>query len=176
MKSEGAKGDGKTDDTAALQAVFDKYSGCRIIFIDAGTYVVTSTLKIPAGSQVVGELWSNIVASGSAFSDASNPTVVVQVGEAGDTGRTEISDIVFTTLSGSAGAIVVEWNVADAPGEQGSAAMWDTHVRLGGYQGSGIQESNCAKLSGHTVAPCTAAYLSLHLTKSSSAYLEVRTC
>lgn len=172
VRTQGAKGDGVTDDTAALQAVFNKYSGCAIIFVDAGTYKVTSTLKIPAGTQMVGELWSNIQASGSYFASATNPKVLAQVGNAGDTGRTEISDIVFTGVSGSAGAIMVEWNVADASGQQGSAAMWDVHFRHGGYTGSGIQESNCAKLSGHAVAPCTAAYLSLHLTKTSSAYLE----
>ena len=112
---------------------------------------------------------------GSNFADQANPRVAVQVGAAGDSARTEISDLVFSTVSGSGGAIVVEWNVKDAAGAQGSAAMWDSHVRLGGFKGSGIQYANCAKLTGHATAPCVAAYLSLHLTSSSSAYFEVRT-
>ena len=51
VRSLGAKGNGVADDTAALQAVFDKYSGCRIIFFDAGVYVITKTLTVPAGTQ-----------------------------------------------------------------------------------------------------------------------------
>lgn len=98
---------------------------------------------------------------------------MVQVGKPGDSARTEISDLVFTTTSGSAGAIVLEWNVKDASGAQASAAMWDSHVRLGGFQGSGMQSNNCAKQSGHAIPPCTAAYLAVHLTSTSSAYLEV---
>lgn len=132
--------------------------------------MVTNTLKIPAGAQIVGELWSVIQASGSNFADASNPRVVVQVGSAGDTAATEISDIVFTTKGGSAGAIVVEWNVGAS--SQGSAAMWDTHVRIGGFKGSDIQASNCGNTTSHPFSSCTGAYLSLHLTTGSSAYLE----
>ena len=36
-------------------------------------------------------------------------------------------DEVFTTTSGMAGAIVVEWNVHSD--EQGGAGMWDSHIR-----------------------------------------------
>lgn len=85
------------------------------------------------------------MATGSNFASASSPRVAVQVGNAGDSAKTEISDLVFTTTSGSAGAIVVEWNVKDASGTQGTAAMWDSHVRLGGYKGSNIQVGNCGK-------------------------------
>lgn len=97
VRDQGAKGDGKTDDTAALQKVFDTYAGCKLIFVDHGTYLITDTLKIPAGAQVVGEAWSVILGGGSAFSDMANPKVVVQVGQEGDTGIVEISDIIFAT-------------------------------------------------------------------------------
>ena len=90
--------------------------------MDAGTYLVTDTLKIRTGAFIVGELWSSIIASGSNFADAANPRVVVQVGTWGDVGTVEISDLVFTTKSGSAGAVLVEWNVKQS--SQGSAAMW----------------------------------------------------
>lgn len=118
----------------------------------------------------MGELWSNIVASGSKFSNSASPHVAVQVGSPGDTAATEISDLVFTTTSGSAGAIVLEWNVGSSA--QGSAAIWDSHVRLGGYKGSGIQVSNCGTGTSHPTGACSAAYLAVHLTSTSSAYLE----
>ena len=57
-----AKGDGKTDDTAAIQACFDMLSsptGTPVggtVFLPAGQYVVTSTLKLfkVLGGTVIG--------------------------------------------------------------------------------------------------------------------------
>lgn len=97
VRDQGAKGDGKTDDTAALQAVINQFSGCKIIFVDHGTYLVTDTLNIPPGTQIVGEVWSVILGAGSKFQDQSNPHVVVRVGQDGDVGNVEISDIIFAT-------------------------------------------------------------------------------
>jgi len=114
VKSEGATGDGYTDDTAAIQQVIDKvccipfiscdcinalskYAGCKIIFFDAGTYYVTDTITIPAGTQIVGEAWSVIMAGGSAFSDQNNPRVVIKAGGDSSDGILEISDMLFTT-------------------------------------------------------------------------------
>ncbi|KAH9951962.1 exo-beta-1,3-glucanase [Amylocystis lapponica] len=168
VKSNGAKGDGKTDDTAALQSILNQYSGCNIIFFDAGTYLITSTLTIPAGTQMVGEAWSVIMGSGSAFADQNNPTVMVRVGAAGSSGIVEISDIIFATQGPTPGAIVVEWNV-NSP-TQGGAAMWDSHIRLGGADGTNLQQSNCP--SGSNSNSCFAAFLALHLTSGSNAYLE----
>jgi len=79
----------------------NQYSGCKIIFFDAGTYVVTSTLQIPAGTQMVGEAWSVIAGKGSAFQSQTSPAVVVQVGAPGSTGILEISDIIFATIGAS---------------------------------------------------------------------------
>ncbi|KAJ3741791.1 exo-beta-1,3-glucanase [Lentinula detonsa] len=173
VKSNGAKGDGTTDDTAALQAVFDAYSGCAIIFFDAGTYIVTSTLQIPAGTQMVGEAWSVIAGSGSAFEDQTNPQVVVQVGAENSQGIMEISDIIFTTVGPTAGAIVVEWNVQEPSGNSAGAGMWDSHIRLGGAIGTNL-ETNCPADGSGGTTDCFAAYMALHLTASSSAYLEGR--
>ncbi|KAI0928651.1 hypothetical protein AcV5_006151 [Taiwanofungus camphoratus] len=168
VKDQGAKGDGKTDDTAALQAVLNDYSGCNIIFFDAGTYLITSTLTIPAGTQMVGEAWSVIMGSGSAFADQSNPTVMVRVGDADSSGIMEITDIIFATQGPAPGAIVVEWNV-NSP-TQGGAGMWDSHIRLGGAAGTNLETSTCP--SGSDSNSCFAAFLALHLTSGSNAYLE----
>ena len=59
--------------------------------------MVTSTITIPPGTQIVGEVWSVIQGSGNAFTDYNNPQVVVRVGETGSKGSVEISDMVFST-------------------------------------------------------------------------------
>ncbi|EIW85435.1 glycoside hydrolase family 55 protein [Coniophora puteana RWD-64-598 SS2] len=170
VRSQGAVGDGETDDTDAINAVFAKYAGCYIIFFDAGVYKVTDTIYIPAGSRVVGEAWSVIMGSGSEFDDETNPRVVVQVGAEGSFGYAEISDIVFTTQGPTHGAIVVEWNVHDPVGVQGAAGMWDSHIRLGGAMGTNLELAECP--AGSEYSDCTASFLALHITAGATAYLE----
>ncbi|KAF9027350.1 exo-beta-1,3-glucanase [Hymenopellis radicata] len=181
VKDHGAVGDGVTDDTAALNKIFTKFSGCKIIFFDAGTYVVTSTLTIPAGTQMVGEAWSVIAGTGSAFQDAFNPTAIVRVGEYGSTGIVEISDIVFATIGPTPGAIVVEWNVAQPDDVQGGAGMWDSHIRhvlalcyaddFLRTAGTNLDSTLCPAGS-YAFIDCSVAFLALHLTCGSTAYLE----
>ncbi|KAF7310067.1 hypothetical protein MIND_00379700 [Mycena indigotica] len=108
-KSNGVKCDGTTDDTSNLQAFINKFWGCKILYLDAGVCKVSNTITIPTGSVVVGEFWTTILASGTAFNDPSNPKPVLQVGNPGDKGTMEISDIVVSTVGGSAGAIAIEW-------------------------------------------------------------------
>ncbi|KAI0687135.1 exo-beta-1,3-glucanase [Cytidiella melzeri] len=167
VKSHGAKGDGKTDDTATLQAIFDKSSGTKIIFFDAGVYYIMDTLKIPAGTQMVGEGWSVIMGGGSAFSDAKKPTVMIQAGAPGSSGIMEITDIIFTTQGPAPGAVVVEWNV-NSP-IQGGAGMWDTYIRLGGSAGTNLQTNGS---EGADMMTSAAAYLAMHITTNANAYLE----
>jgi hypothetical protein len=61
-------GDGSTDDSAAIQRALDGNVG-KLIFVDAGTYILKDTVTIPAGSVLVGEAWSQFAASGSKFTD-----------------------------------------------------------------------------------------------------------
>ena len=106
----------------------------KIIFLDAGFYILTSTLTVPSGTRLVGEAWSVLAGKGERFSDQENPQVVVRIGEVGNNeqqcGTVEITDVVFTTVGPAPGAIVVEWNArsivmeANKPG-----GMWDSHIR-----------------------------------------------
>jgi hypothetical protein len=68
LKDLGAKGDGKSDDTAAVQAAFSKNVG-KIIFADAGVYLLSDTVTIPPGTVIVGEAWTQFAATGSKFGD-----------------------------------------------------------------------------------------------------------
>lgn len=76
LKDLGAAGDGVTDDTRAVQAALQSAVG-KILFVDAGTYILTGTVIVPSGSKIVGEAWSQFAASGAYFSnDRSVPTKI----------------------------------------------------------------------------------------------------
>lgn len=116
VKSTGAKGDGLTDDTAAIQAIFDAATFDQIIYFDHGVYLITDTIQVPTNIRMTGELWPIIMVEGSAFPDQTNPKAAWRVGNPGDTGRVEMSEMVFEVRGPAPGAIIVEWNLAgDAP-------------------------------------------------------------
>ena len=52
----GAKGDGKKDDTKAIQAALDAAgkAGGRVVFVPDGTYLIKGHLTVPAGTSLVG--------------------------------------------------------------------------------------------------------------------------
>ncbi|KAH9207216.1 pectate lyase superfamily protein-domain-containing protein [Leptodontidium sp. 2 PMI_412] len=169
VKDYGATGDGSTDDTAAFQKALYASVG-KILFVDAGSYILTSTVTIPSGAKIIGETWSQLVASGSYFADASKPKVLIKVGNAGDIGNVEMQDILFTTRGATAGLVVLEWNIqAD---KLGSAALWDCHVRIGGATGTQLTPAECPPVTSGTNTGCSAASLMMHLTPSASGYFE----
>lgn len=110
-------------------SVSKQFGGCKVIFLDAGFYVVTDTITIPAGTRLVGEGWSVLAGKGPKFQNQNDPKVVFRVGEHGSKGITEITDVVFTTVGPTPGAIVVEWNVQQPDGVQAGTGMWDSHIR-----------------------------------------------
>lgn len=121
----GAKGDSQTDDTNALnQAIAAAVRENKILFVDAGLYKVTSTVRIPPGARIVGEAYPNIMAAGEYFSDISNPKSVIQVGLPGQSGQIEWSNMVVSTQGSTIGAILIEYNLASSaenPSGYGSA-------------------------------------------------------
>jgi glucan 1,3-beta-glucosidase len=105
-------GDGKTDDTANLNAVILKFATSNVLFFPQGTYIVTDTIFFPKGSRVVGEAWSAISALGSRFFNPQSPVPMVRVGNAGDVGVAQFSDMLFTVADVLQGCTLLEVNIA----------------------------------------------------------------
>ncbi|KAF2878306.1 exo-beta-1,3-glucanase-like protein [Massariosphaeria phaeospora] len=174
----GAKGDGHTDDTHALNAaILQAQRDGKILFVDAGFYLVNSTIYIPPGSKIVGEaLASVILSNGSFFNDMNNPQPVVQVALGGERGSVEWSDMFVSTKGQQAGAVLIEWNLGTY---EGTSGMWDVHTRIGGFAGSDLQTEQCEKTPDIVITPsnlvqkCIAAYISVHVTKwATGLYME----
>ncbi|KAK0615735.1 pectate lyase superfamily protein-domain-containing protein [Bombardia bombarda] len=173
-RSAGARGDGATDDTAALQnAINSAVAAGKVLFLDYGLYRVTSTISIPPGAKIVGESFPTIMSAGAFFNDITHPKPVLQVGAtSGQPGYVELSDFIVSTQNAQAGAILIEWNLATSGTPSG---MWDVHARVGGFTGSQQQVAQCVKTpSNAAVNPnCIVAYMSMHVTKAASGlYME----
>ncbi|CAK7231571.1 hypothetical protein SEUCBS140593_007970 [Sporothrix eucalyptigena] len=123
LVGDAINGDGVSDDTLNLQALLDVYGNAdHVIFIDAGVYLLSDTITVPAGARIVGEAWSQLAATGPKFSDASKPNIMLRIGSPSSKGSVEIQDLLFTTKGATPGAILVEWNLlADG---KGTAGMW----------------------------------------------------
>jgi hypothetical protein len=104
-----AKDDGKTDDTSAFQQAINQVAGTnKVLFVDAGSYIITDTIFVPPGTKIVGECWAQLVASGPKFSDALNPRPLLRVGTPGQTGGVELQDLLFSGRGSTRGLVGIE--------------------------------------------------------------------
>ncbi|KAK7423089.1 hypothetical protein QQZ08_009256 [Neonectria magnoliae] len=124
VRALGAKGDGKTDDTAVLNSILSGAANTSsIVYFPFGVYVVKDTLRVPMGSRIIGQVWSQIMGTGANFEDETKPRPVVQVGRPSDPpGIIEIRDMMFTVSGPTAGAVLMEWNARES--SKGSVGMW----------------------------------------------------
>lgn len=178
-RDAGAKGDGSTDDTATLNALFTTAAAAnKVVFLDAGIYKVSSTIKIPAGSRIFGEAYPVILSSGAFFQNANSPKPVVQIGAAsGASGSVEWSNTIVSTQGAQPGAILIEFNLAS--GSAAPSGLWDVHTRVGGFAGTNLQLANCPKTPNVIVTAanlnqnCVAAFMSMHVTAGATGlYME----
>ncbi|KAL2208244.1 beta-1,3-glucanase [Sarocladium strictum] len=174
VKTHGAKGDGVSDDTAALQAAFNAAKSDEVVFVPHGAYLIHDTINIPANIRIVGEIWPLLMAAGNSnFKDQNNPKPMLRIGNPGDVGNVEISDFMIETKGPQPGAILMEWNIEAA--SQGSAGLWDVHFRVGGTAGTELQSDKCAKTPSQTTPAkpeCIGAFMLMHVTKTASIYME----
>ena len=161
------KGDGSADDSASLNAILASNAASGMVsYFPYGVYTVMSTLYIPPGSRIIGEAWPVISGRGNKFKDASNPAPVILIGKSGEVGVAQIQDMRFTVGEVLPGAIIAQVNMAGS--NKGDVAIFNTIITVGGTPDSRV---NTACNDGNT-AGCKAAFAMLHLTSSSSAYVE----
>lgn len=155
-------GDGRTNDGPALQSAINyATSNNKLAYLPFGVYVTEQTILIPVGTKLVGNGWSTISGRGSNFTDASNPTPIIKVGDEGDVGVAQLQDLHFTVAEELAGAIILQINMAgNSPGD---VSIHNSMITVGGTPASPLDCSDSA---------CQAAYTGLHLTKTSSAYID----
>lgn len=174
VRSSGAVGNGATDDTAAIQsAINSAVSQGKVVYIDYGLYLITSTITIPPGAKIVGESYPVLLASGSRYTNINAPQVVLQIGTAGQSGSVELSDFIVAGQGATAGAIMIEYNLVSPAGTP--SGLWDVHTRIGGFTGSDLQVAQCVKQPGSATVntACIGAYMNLHATAGSSGlYME----
>ena len=129
VRNFGAKGDGVTDDTAAIQAALNAYpNGQRIIYLPNGTYLVSKTLSWPAGTPGTGNDYKNTILQGqsqngviirlkdeaSGFTDPNNPQAVIFTGPApAQRFGNSIRNLTVDTGSKNSGAIGIQFNASN---------------------------------------------------------------
>uniref|UniRef100_UPI0030BA2B2C MnLam55A n=1 Tax=Microdochium nivale TaxID=5520 RepID=UPI0030BA2B2C len=160
-------GDNTKDESKVLNEILQLAASTnKIAYFPFGKYRVDDTLLVPRGSRIVGEAWSTITGNGDKFKDESNPRPVVKVGNAGDVGVAQISDMRITISDVMPGAILIQFNMAGS--NPGDVALWNSLITIGGTRGANALNSKCKDARNE----CKAAFLGMHFTTSSSAYVE----
>lgn len=165
------RGDGVTDDTANINAVLQASVG-KVVYFPAGTYMVTDSVIIPPGSRIVGDAYASAISAAYSvrFTNADAPTAMVKLGNPGDVGVGQISDMLFTISDKLPGCKLLEVNMAGS--QPGDVGIWNTHFRVGGAAGSKLKNVCSITDPPNMPDPCLAAWSLLHLTSTSSAYIE----
>jgi hypothetical protein len=104
----GAKGDGQTDDTAAIQRAINEH---EIVFLPKGCYLLTRTLELKPRTKLigVGQTMSLLVpAKSGAFADAKNPAPMVRTADSADA-ATVLAFLGFYTPANVEGAQSLHW-------------------------------------------------------------------
>ena len=174
LSTLGIIGDGVTDVTKALQQVILDAAGKVTLYVPFGTYIISDTVYLPAGTKIIGEVWPIFMANGEAFSNPKEPKPMFQVGFAGEIGVAWLLDIIISTKGSQPGAILVEWNMHEPVDIPGGCGIWSVHFRIGGADGTDIGVANCLAGDGSKIneLECTGAYLLMHVTKFATLYME----
>ncbi len=104
----GARGDGQTDDTEALQRALDENEA---IFLPKGAYCITAPLRLNARNKIIGlnTAISMIVPCGVGFADVSNPQPALRTADVAEAGTQLAYFSVFMPREDAPGAYMLDW-------------------------------------------------------------------
>ncbi|GKT91010.1 exo-beta-1,4-gluconase [Colletotrichum tofieldiae] len=159
-------GDNSHDDGPNINAILQKYKGCKIIFVPQGIYLTKETIYVPPGTRLIGETLSIFNGLGSRWWNPDDPQPILKVGNPGETGVAQITDITVEVADVQQGATLVQINMAGS--KPGDVGIWSSVFRVGGTKHS-LTNTNCG---GADPAACKAAFALMHVTSTASAYLE----
>ncbi|KAF2671194.1 glycoside hydrolase family 55 protein [Microthyrium microscopicum] len=165
VKESGARGDGTSDDTAAIQAAVTAAAAKgSLLFFPFGTYIISDTIKVPKNSRLVGEAWTQLRATGAKFGSIGSPRPMIKIGEPGDVGLAQMSTFILDIKSSCPGLKLLEINMAGT--KPGDVGFYDIHFPLN--QGGVIAKSAGCTSAGN----CPSVHVSVHMTPTSSVYWE----
>jgi hypothetical protein len=139
-----AKGDGKADDTAALQKALMDHMGGGLLYLPAGTYLVSDTLKWSNRDSKGRACWGNVTILGDgpdktilrlkdgSFTDAKKPRAVMWCGGFGsaDWFHNYVKDLSIDTGKDNPGAVALQFYSNNSGGA--------LNVRLRSGDGQGV--------------------------------------
>lgn len=132
VRTLGLTGDGKTDDTAALQKAID---GHRVLYLPSGQYLIHDTLTLKPDTVIIGlhpmQTQIDLVDNSPGFRDAGPPRAAILAPRGG---RNILSGFGVSTGGVNPRAVAVLWRA-------GENSMIDDVRFLGGH-GSGINPYN----------------------------------
>lgn len=139
-----ARGDGKTDDTAALQKALDEQTGRgSILYFPNGVYLVSGSLRLPlknlrgntnyGNTHLLGESRAGVILrlKDGAFPDPARPAAVIDSGPHGsaDWFHNSVENLTIETGKGNPGAIGLRFF------SNNTGAVRDVSLRSGDGQG-----------------------------------------
>ena len=121
-KDFGAKGDGITDDTAAIkkaiEAPYGDYTRPKILYFPAGTYLVSDTLQLKEGQYACCVTFQGqgrehtiikLQDNSAGFSDKSQPQAVIKTNKGNAAFRNFFRDLTVNTGSNNPGAVGIDY-------------------------------------------------------------------
>ena len=124
VQTFGAVGNGVADDTAAIRRAL---ASSPTVFFPYGYYLISSTIVMPAGGALVGELGSVLLADAQspAFTNSATPTAMLSV-PAGAEGVRLVDLLLSSTAYDAAGLVYLEWSATSAA----PSGIWDLSWRV----------------------------------------------
>merc|ERR1711937_669606 len=117
----GAKGDGKTDDTSALQKALQQHDQ---VFLPYGTYLISRPLVFKSNNVLTGDLLAVLMAKkgSSIFMNPNKPAAMLQLPSG--TNNIVLANLLIAAQGDLPGCWSIDWQTGS------NSSMFDTHWRL----------------------------------------------